>query len=121
MARRTLLAPAICLLALCCGGIACAADPISEDDAVAVTAVVQDHLKAKDLTDIIRREGQYAVAVWAAQSGVGPGEALLKKTQTGWILLRQDGSLRSAETLENLGVPPATAQKLVKDLAAMEK
>lgn len=95
-----------------------AAAPLSEDDAVAISVAVQHRLRVDDLDASIFQEKPYAVAYWeGAGDGHGAGEALLIKSGTGWTIVKMTtGSLKNAALLESLGVPPATAQALVKDL-----
>jgi hypothetical protein len=94
-----------------------AAAPLSEDDAVAISAAVQHRLRVDDLDASIFQEKPYAVAYWGAADGHGAGEALLIKSGTGWTIVKMTtGSLKNTALLEGLGVPSATAQALVKDL-----
>jgi hypothetical protein len=94
-----------------------AATPLSEDDAVAITAAVQHRLRVDDLDASMFQEKPYAVAFWSASDGHGPGEALLIKSGTTWAIAKMTtGSLKNAAMLEGLGVPSATAEALVKDL-----
>jgi len=94
-----------------------AATPLSPDDAVAITAMVQNQLHVDDLDASMFQEKPYAVAYWSAGKGHAAGQALLKKGTAGWAIVKMTtGSLKSASALESLGVPASTAQALVKDL-----
>ncbi|HKE36177.1 MAG TPA: hypothetical protein VKB39_02005 [Candidatus Baltobacteraceae bacterium] len=94
-----------------------AATPLSPDDAVAITAMVQNQLHVDDLDASMFQEKPYAVAYWGAGKGHAAGQALLKKGTAGWAIVKMTtGSLKSASALESLGVPASTAQALVKDL-----
>jgi hypothetical protein len=94
-----------------------AAMPIAESDAVNVTEIVQHQLKVSDLDASMAYEKPFVVVFWDANSAHGAGQALLKKSGTGWELVKMTtGSLKDAALLEKLGVPAATAQALVKDL-----
>ena len=91
--------------------------PLGPEDAVAITAAVQGRLRVDDLDASMFAEKPYAVAFWGAGKSYGAGEALLKKNGTNWTIVKMTtGSLKNAATLESLGVPPAIAQALVKDL-----
>ena len=94
-----------------------AAAPLSADDAIAITAAVQDRLHVDDLDASMFQEKPYVVAYWSAATGHGAGEALLKKSGGSWTIVKMTaGSLKSASVLEGFGVPAATAQALVNDL-----
>ncbi|HZY97948.1 MAG TPA: hypothetical protein VFE36_00100 [Candidatus Baltobacteraceae bacterium] len=93
------------------------AAPLSPDDAVAITAAVQNQLHLDDLDASMFQEKPYAVAYWAAGKGHGAGQALLKKGTAGWTIVKiTTGSLKTAGVLESLGVPATTAQGLIRDL-----
>jgi hypothetical protein len=90
---------------------------LPESDAVAVSQLVQERLKVDDLNVSFVSEGKFAIAFWKAADGHGAGEALAKKNADGWVVVRQtSGTLKNAQTLENLGVPAVQAKALVSDL-----
>ena len=90
---------------------------LPESDAVAVSQLVQDRLKANDLSVSFVSEGKFAIAFWKAADGHAAGEALARKNADGWTIVRQtSGTFKNARTLENLGVPTVQAKALVSDL-----
>jgi hypothetical protein len=89
----------------------------AENDAVAVTGLVQDRLKVDDFSADMCQESNYIVLQWNAGKGYHAGQALTKKTGSSWAIVRMtNGSLKSVALLESLGVPAATAQALSTDI-----
>ncbi|MGA8534533.1 MAG: hypothetical protein WB615_10535 [Candidatus Tumulicola sp.] len=115
---------------LLCAAIAAAAflpvlakaDIPPEQDAVAISQLVQDNLKVADLDVSMVAEGNFAIAYWKAAGGHSAGEALARKKSGTWVIVRQTaGTLKNAQTLESLGVPATQAKALVADLARAGK
>ena len=98
--------------------VAHVAQPIPEDDAVTITGLVQHNLHVADLDASLAREGAYVLVYWKASDEHPAGQALVKKSSSGWVVVRQvAGSLADVKTLEGLGVPQAQAEALAADYA----
>jgi hypothetical protein len=94
-----------------------AAKVLGPDDAVAVSGIVQERLKATDINVSMVAEKPYAIAYWNAGAGYGAGEALAKNGKSGWAIVKiTTGRFKDVAILEGLGVPSATAKALVFDL-----
>ena len=104
------------VLALACVAPAAAEMP-APNDAVAVSGIVQDRLKATDISVNMVAEKPYAIAYWTAGAGYAAGEALAKHGENGWTIVKMTaGRFTNVATLEALGVPSATAKALISDL-----
>jgi hypothetical protein len=104
-------------LMLACIAPAAAAIP-GPDDAVAVSGIVQDRLKAADIDVKMVAEKPYIIAYWSADRNYAAGEALTKKTKTGWTIVKMTTGKFTEPALAALGVPESTAKALVADLKA---
>lgn len=63
------------------------------------------------------QEGGWILTRWDTGDPGGKGEAILKQKGSGWIVVRSaGGTMENVRYLESIGVPPATAQALVKDM-----
>ena len=98
--------------------IQAAATILPESDAVAISELVQERLKAHDLNVSFVAEGKFAIAFWKAADGHAGGEALAKKGADDWTIVSQTSGTYKAGTLESLGVPATQAKALVSDLKA---
>ena len=100
--------------------LACVAPALAEipgpDDAVAVSGIVQNRLKADDINVRMVAEKPYIVAFWSSGGNYAAGEALTKKGKSGWAILKMTNEKFTASDLEALGVPPPTAEALAADL-----
>ena len=105
------------LLALACALAAVAAIP-NPDDAIAISGIIQNRLHATDINVNMVEEKTYAIAYWRAGEGYAAGEALTKKNNGTWGIVKMTTGKFTAATLESLGVPEATAQALSADLKA---
>ncbi|HET6276114.1 MAG TPA: hypothetical protein VFE16_09325 [Candidatus Cybelea sp.] len=103
------------ILVLACFAPAAAAIP-GPDDAIAISGIVQDRLKATDINVRIVEERPYAIAFWSGGKGYAAGEALTKKEKSGWTILKIASEKFTGATLLALGVPDSTAKALVADL-----
>jgi len=57
------------------------------------------------------------VLQWHSGDGYSGGQALTKKNDAGWTIVRMTtGSLKNVALLESLGVPYATAAALANDI-----
>jgi hypothetical protein len=106
---------AVLALALICVSPA-SAKILGEQDAVAVSGIVQERVKASDISVNMIAELPYAVAYWKAGTGFSAGQALVKKNASGWTIVSLSNIKFNVLSLEQLSVPKATAQALVKDL-----
>lgn len=86
------------------------------DDAVAVSGLVQDRLKATDIDVRMVEEKPYAIAFWSGGKNYSAGEALTKKAKSGWTIVKVSNAKFTDSTLVALGVPENTAKALVADL-----
>jgi hypothetical protein len=102
-------------LAVVCSATTLAAIP-NPDDAVAVSGIVQDRLKATDISVSMVSEPPYAVAYWKAGTGYSAGQALAKKSNGSWTIVQLSNIKFNKLFLQEAGVPPATAKALVHDL-----
>jgi hypothetical protein len=102
-------------LALACVAPAAAEIP-GPDDAVAVSGIVQDRLKATDISVNMVEEKPYAIAFWNAGHGYAAGQALTRKSSSGWTIVKMTSTTFTGSALVGLGVPAATAKKLAGDL-----
>lgn len=114
--RTLFLLAAFCVATLAASGSALAkVVPMAE--AGEISGVVGDKLHADDFNCSMVGEPPYAVVYWKAGNGYAPGSALVKKSELGWQVVKMSkSSLKDAATLQSLGVPASTAQKLVADL-----
>lgn len=105
------------LIALMLASVAPTAAAIpGPDDAVAVSAIVQDRLKATDIDVKMVAEKPYIVAYWSAGRNYAAGEALTKKSKSGWTIVKITSGKFTQQALAALGVPESTAKALVADL-----
>ena len=114
--RTLLLLAAFCFVTLAAPSTALA-KIVPMADAGEISGVVGDKLHADDFDCSMVGEPPYAVVYWKAAKGYEAGTALVKKTQTGWQLVKMSkASLKDAAVLQSLGVPAKSAQALVADL-----
>ena len=106
---------AVLALALACAAPAYAAI-LNEQDAVALSGVVQERLNATDISMNMVAELPYAVAYWPAGKGYARGQALTKKSDGNWTIVKMATASFDASKLEKLGVPAAKAKALAVDL-----
>jgi hypothetical protein len=106
---------AVLALALICAAPA-AATILNQPDAVALSEVVQERLNATDINMSMVAELPYAIAYWPAGKGYGGGQALTKKTDGNWTIVKITNASFDASKLEKLGVPAAKAKALAADL-----
>ncbi|HEY1682027.1 MAG TPA: hypothetical protein VGF98_10360 [Candidatus Tumulicola sp.] len=106
---------AILALALVCAAPAAAAI-LNQSDAVALSEVVQERLNATDINVSMVAELPYAIAHWPAGNGYGGGQALTKKIDGNWTIVKMTNASFDASKLEKLGVPVAKAKALAADL-----
>lgn len=92
------------------------AEILGADDAVAVSGIVQDRLKASDINVKMVAEKPYAIAFWNAGGNYTAGEALTKKGKTGWTIVKVTSGKFTDSALQNLGVPAPASKALVADL-----
>jgi hypothetical protein len=99
---------------------ACSADTHDETAIGALMRAMFDRPDAPLDASPIVVSGHFAIADWT-QGEMG-GRALLQREGSAWrlILCAGDG-LRTETGLAGLGVPPADAQALARDLAAAER
>jgi hypothetical protein len=102
-------------LALMCASPALAAI-LGPDDALAVSGIVQQRLKAADISVSMVSEPPYGVAYWKAGTGYSAGQALVKKSKSGWTIVSLSNIKFNHLSLQQLGVPQKTAEALVADL-----
>jgi hypothetical protein len=113
---RFLAALILCSASLCAVGAAACRHP-SESDAVTVTGLVQSKLNVSDFSADMCQEKNYIVLQWHSGDGYSGGQALTKKNDAGWTIVRMTtGSLKNVALLESLGVPYATAAALANDI-----
>lgn len=86
------------------------------DDAVAVSGIVQDRLSATDIDVKMVAEQPYIVAYWSAGKNYAAGQALAKKSNNGWTIVKMTSGIFTGSALTALGVPAPTAKALVVDL-----
>ena len=98
-----------------------AAAILGESDAVAVSEIVQDRLKATDINVHIVAEKPYAIAFWSAGGNYAAGEALTKKGKDGWTIVKVTSGKFTASALQALGIAESTAKALVADLKVAER
>lgn len=102
-------------LALACAAPAAAAIP-SPDDAIAISGIVQDRLKATDINVKMVEEKPYAIAFWSAGTGYAAGQALAKQSKSSWSIVKMTTGKFSGSALQSLGVPSSAANALAADL-----
>jgi hypothetical protein len=102
-------------LALACVAPAAAEIP-GPDDAVAVSGMVQDRLNATDIDVHMVAEKPYIIAFWSSGHKYSAGQALTKKGQGGWTIVKMTSATFTGSSLQALGVPASTAKALVADL-----
>jgi hypothetical protein len=103
------------VLALTCSAVSLAAIT-NQDDAVAVSGILQDRLKANDISISMVSEPPYAVAYWKAGTGYSAGQALVKKSNGNWAIVTLSNIKFNKLLLQEAGVPQTTAKALVHDL-----
>ena len=103
------------LLFLSCAAPAAAAMP-GPDDAIAVSGIVQQRLKATDIDVQMIEERPYMIAHWKAGKGFSAGQALAKKAKAGWVIVKLINRKFTLRALTGLGVAPKTAKALIADL-----
>ena len=115
--RRAALAFALAVFGIpAYGAPAVACTTPKETDADAATAVVQHTYNVADFDAAMCQEGQYILMEWKGADGHGAGQALLRKSGSGWVLVKKTtASLHVVQLLESLGVPSATAKALADD------
>lgn len=105
--------------------LACVAPAAAEipgpDDAVAVSGIVQDRLKATDINVKMVAEKPYIIAYWSAGRNYAAGDALTKKGKSGWTIVKMTTGHFTGPALLALGVPESTAKALVADLKLAER
>jgi hypothetical protein len=106
---------AVSALALACAAPA-AATILDQPDAVALSEAVQERLNATDISVNMVAELPYAIAYWPAGKGYGGGQALTKKSDGNWTVVKMTNASFDASKLEKLGVPAAKAKALAADL-----
>ncbi|HXM06311.1 MAG TPA: hypothetical protein VN936_02545 [Candidatus Acidoferrum sp.] len=106
---------AVLALALICVAPA-SAKILGEQDAVAVSEVVQQRVKAADISVNMVAELPYAVAYWKAGTGFSAGQALLKKNDGDWTIVSLSNIKFNVLSLQQSGVSKTTAKALVADL-----
>lgn len=106
---------AVLALALVCAAPAAAAI-LDEQNAVALSGVVQERLNASDISINMVAELPYAIAYWPAGKGYGGGQALTKKSDGNWTIVKITNASFDASKLVKLGVPAAKAKALAADL-----
>jgi hypothetical protein len=89
---------------------------LDESNAVAVSEVVQQRLNATDINVSMVAELPYAIAHWPAGKTFGAGQALTKKIDGNWTIVKMTTASFDASKLEKLGVPAAKAKALAADL-----
>ncbi|HVN70054.1 MAG TPA: hypothetical protein VMU38_10455 [Candidatus Binatia bacterium] len=102
-------------LALACAAPAAAEIP-NPDDAIAVSGIVQDRLRATDISVQMVAEKPYIVAYWSAGKNYSAGQALTKKAKSGWTIVKIIDGKFTASALVALGTPEPTAKALAADL-----
>jgi hypothetical protein len=83
---------------------------------VAVSGIVQDRLNATDINVQMVGEKPYAIAYWSAGKNYAAGEALTKKSKSGWTIVKMTNGNFTGSSLQTLGVPASTSKLLVADL-----
>ncbi|HEY1429954.1 MAG TPA: hypothetical protein VGF18_10295 [Candidatus Tumulicola sp.] len=106
---------AVFALVLACAAPAYA-EILNEQDAVALSGVVQDRLAAQDINVHMVGELPYAIAYWPAGKGYGGGQALAKKSDGTWTVVKVTSASFDASKLKKLGVPDGKAKALIADL-----
>ncbi len=86
------------------------------DDSVAVSGIVQDRLSATDIDVNMVAEQPYIIAYWSAGKNYAAGQALAKKSKSGWTIVKMTSGTFTGSALTALGVPDSTAKALVADL-----
>ena len=92
------------------------AEILGPDDAVAVSGIVQDRLNATDINVKMVGEKPYAIAYWSAGKNYAAGEALAKKSKSGWTIVKMTNGKFTGSALVALGVPQSTSKALEADL-----
>ena len=117
--RTLLLLAAFCVATLAGPGTALA-KIVPMADLGDISGVLADRLHVPSGGDFdcsAIGEPPYVIAYWKAAGNYSAGSALLKKSATGWTIVKMSKtSLKDATVLQGLGVPSATAQSLVADL-----
>jgi len=93
-----------------------AAEILGPDDAVAVSGLVQERLNATDIDVKMVGEKPYAIAYWSAGRNYAAGEALTKKSKSGWTIVKVTNGKFTESALHALGVPEPTSKVLMGDL-----
>ncbi|HEY3674654.1 MAG TPA: hypothetical protein VGK84_01550 [Candidatus Tumulicola sp.] len=106
---------AVIALALFCAAPAYA-KILGEQDAVSVSGLVQERVKATDISVNMVAEPPYAVAYWKAGTGFSAGQALLKKNGGSWTIVTLSNIKFNVLSLQQSGVSKTTAKALVADL-----